>query len=97
MANPSKITQDGTFNLVFTTGNSVSIMLSDAFGGGTVTPGYINSAGNFIGFKDETETIITFTDAFQIVVDCGIGCQTAVLMAGSTTPDIVVDAFQMGR
>jgi len=97
MANPSKLTEDGTFNLIFTTGNSVSIMLSGTFGGGTATIGYINSAGTFIGFKDETETIITFTADFQVVVECGIGCQTAVLLAGSTAPAITVDTFQMGR
>lgn len=97
MANPSKITADGTFEIIQTTGNSISVMLSNAFGGGTVTPGYINSAGTFIGFKDETEVVITFTAGFQIVIDCGIGCRVAVLVTGSTAPAITVDAFQMGR
>ncbi|MCK5616508.1 hypothetical protein KAR91_82360 [Candidatus Pacearchaeota archaeon] len=88
---------DGTYRLSTSTGNSVVLALSDNFGGGTVTPGYINAAGNFIGFKDETETLITFSAEFQIVQDCGIGCKVAVLVAGSTGPNIVIDQFQTGR
>ena len=95
--NASTITVDDTYKLRPSPGNAVNLSLSGDFGGGTLTPGYINRAGTFIGFKDESEATITFTAAFQIVQDCGIGCPLAVLLVGSTTPAIVVDQFAIGR
>lgn len=95
--NASNITKNDTYKLRPSSGNAVNLSLSGDFSGGTLTPGYINRAGTFIGFKDDTETVVFFTADFQIVQECGIGCPLAVLLTGAGTPNIVVDQFPLGR
>jgi len=91
------ISADDTYKLKPGNGNASTLAVSGSFGGGTLTPGYLNKRGLFIGFKDETETIVTFTSNFQVVLDGGIGMKYALDVAGSATPDILAEQFDHGR
>lgn len=91
------ISADDTYLLTPGNGNAVTLAVSDSFGGGTLTPGYINKSGTFVGFKDETEALVTFTASFQIKLDGGMSMKYALLVAGSTTPNILVEEYKHGR
>jgi len=92
-----KINADDTYTLTPGNGNARTLLVSGSFGSGTAIAGYINGAGNFIGFKDSTETIITFSADFQIVQDGGIGIKYAIDLQGSTAPNLFVEEHEHGR
>lgn len=97
--NGKVIAADNTYILTAGNGNARTLAVSGAFGGGTATPGYITNGGNgdFIAFKDDTETVITFLADFQIVQDGGMGMVYALDITGATTPTILVEEFDHGR
>lgn len=91
-------TGDGTFELPYGKGNARVLACSGNFDGATIALGYINAASTFIGFKDETETPITFTSDFQVVQEGGIGMKYAVEITGSgASTKILNEQFELGR
>ena len=92
------IKTDGVHTLGVGNGNERTLAASETFGGATVTPGYINVRGNFVGFKDGSEVLLAFTASFQIVQSGGIGIKYAVSVSGATgTTDIQIEEFRHGR
>lgn len=93
-----RITSNGVVPLGVGNGNQTTLAASEAFGTATVTPGYINTEGNFFGFKDQNEVVITFTAPFQIVQFGGIGIKYAVSVGGSdAATNILIEEFPHGR
>ena len=93
-----KVTANNTYKLKPGNGNQRTLAVSGTFDGAILTPGYINADGIFIGFKDETETVITFTASFQIVQGGGIGMKYALLVASAgASTDMLVEQFDHGR
>jgi len=89
---------DGVHTLGVGNGNERTLTASGTFADATVTPGFINSKKNFTGFKDNSETLISFTADFQVVQSGGIGMKYAVSVSGSTaTTDILIEEFRHGR
>jgi len=92
------ITSNGVHKLAKGNGNELTLTASETFGGAIVTPGYINARDNFVGFKDESEILITFTADFQVVQEGGVGIQYAVNVTGASgTTDILIEEFYHGR
>jgi len=93
-----RIISDGVVPLGVGSGNERTLAASDSFGTAVVTTGYINSADNFIGFKDDSEVLISFTSSFQIVQSGGIGMKYAVSVSGSdAATNILIEEFPHGR
>lgn len=93
-----RITSDGVVNLSVGNGNERTLTASETFGTANVTPGYINSEGNFFGFRDQNEVVITFSASFQIVQSGGIGMPYAISVDNSdATTNILIEEFPHGR
>ena len=92
------IKTDGVHPLGVGNGNERTLTASETFGGATVTPGYINVRGNFVGFKSDSEVLLAFTAPFQKVQSGGIGMKYAVTVSGATgSTDILIEEFRHGR
>ena len=93
-----RIISDGVVALGVGSGNERTLAASDSFGTAVLTPGYINSDGDFSGFKDQNEAVITFTAPFQIVQSGGIGIKYAVSVTSSdSATNILIEEFPHGR
>lgn len=94
----NRIKSDNTYSLKPGNGNKRILAISETFDGASVTPGYINAANTFVGFKDENEAVITFTASFQIVQEGGIGMKYALQVTGSGgSTNLLVEQFETGR
>ena len=92
------IKANGVHNLGIGNGNERTLTASETFGGATVTPGYVNVRGNFVGFKDDSQVLIAFTSSFQIVQSGGIGMKYAIsVSSASGTTEIQIEEFRHGR
>ena len=93
-----RIISDGIVALGVGSGNERTLAASDSFGPAVVIPGYINSDGNFVGFKDDSETELSFTSSFQVVQSGGIDMKYAVSVSSSdATTNILIEEFPHGR
>lgn len=77
------------FGLTFEARRGV-LEVAGNFGGGTVTPGYDDGAGNFAAFKDASGTAITTTsaNAWEVVVPSS--GKLAVTLTSATGSALVV-------
>jgi hypothetical protein len=85
------ITADGVYVFQkFQEGKKYVFRVSGTFGGGTVTPGFDDGAGNFLPFRDANGDAMTATsgDAWEVrLPDSG---KPALTVTGSTTPALVI-------
>jgi hypothetical protein len=62
--------------------------VAGTFGGGTVSPGYDDGAGNFVPFRDAAGETITATASVAWEVTLPNSGKLALTLAGATTPAI---------
>ncbi len=85
------ITADGVY--VFQKmqeGKKYVLRVSGTFGGGTITPGHDDGAGNFLAFRDANGTTITATAGTAWEVRIPDSGKLALTVTGSTTPVLVI-------
>ena len=83
----TKITADGETSLYTTRDNVVTLNINGTFGGGTLTIGYENDAGDFTAYTNDA----VLTAPGEKVIDAGHGVKLMVKMTGSTTPAVNVE------